>query len=53
MPTQKDIEDYEVAITFAQCGVKSEAKRIIRRMRKNCKHWYSKMFGSCKLPKKR
>lgn len=50
---QKDIEDYEVAIAMAQSGEMSEARRLIKKMRKHCKHWYSKMFGSCKLPKKR
>jgi len=30
---KKEVEDYEVAITFAQCGCEREARRILGRKR--------------------
>lgn len=49
----KDIEDYEVAIALAQCGLFKDARSMLKRIKGRCyKHWYSMVGNRKKNDKK-
>ena len=51
---RKDVEDYEVAITLAQCGLLTDARKMLKRIKNRCyKHWYSRMPFACSIKKKK
>ena len=47
----KDVEDYEVAIALAQCGLTKDAKRIVKRLKGHFMHWLKRINGEKYLKK--
>ena len=41
---QKDVEDYEVAITFAQSGLKKDARCIVNKIKGHFVSWLKKIM---------
>ena len=41
---QKDVEDYEVAITFAQCGLRRDARRMVNKVKGHFVGWLKKIM---------
>ncbi len=39
----KDVEDYEVAIVFAQCGLTKDARRIVKRLKGHFIDWLKRI----------